>query len=219
MAKSLHVVVAGATGLVGSALVDLLLHHAQIARVTTLVRRPSALVNPKLSEVIVADVDSLTESHLPATADAVFCCLGTTMASAGSRDAFMKVDYEYVLKLAVFTQRRGIEQFLVVSAAGANAQSRIFYNRVKGRMEGELMKLNKVSHIAIFRPSMLLGPRREQRTGESVAKVLMKTFSWLLPRSVKPIYAVEVAAAMLDRMLNPKGKFTLVDNASMLGLR
>lgn len=210
-----HYLIAGATGLIGKQLLQLLLADEETGKVTSLVRKPTGNTHPKLAEKTI-DWDSLGEAALAANVDAVFCCLGTTMAKAGSKDAFRKVDYEYVIKLAVYSQRKGIPQFHVVSAAGANANSRIFYNKVKGRMEAELQKLVKLRTICIYRPSMLLGNREEFRFGESFAKILMKALGFLIPKPYKAIYDQEVAMAMIAHAKAAKKGIQVVTNKAMM---
>lgn len=209
-----HYVIAGGSGLVGHTLLDMLLDNNHVGKVTALVRHPLQRTHPKLVEKTI-DFDKFTERDLPPQADAVFCCLGTTRANAGSKDAFKTVDYDYVVKLAVFTQRAGIPQFHVISAMGADMKSRLFYNQVKGRMENELHKLNRIRGIYIYRPSLLLGHRKEFRTGERIAQTFMQAFSFLIPQRRKAIHAAQVAYAMLHHALEPKKGQHVVDNAEM----
>lgn len=209
-----HYVIAGATGLVGSHLLLELLDHPETGKVTSLVRQKTNAAHPKLQEIEI-NWDTFTEKTLPPTADAVFCCLGTTMKKAGGRDAFKTVDYDYVVKLAVFTQRMKIPQFHVISAKGADMDSKIFYNKVKGRMEMEVQKLDKIRSIYIYRPSLLLGKREETRPMEKVGAVLMKAFAFLLPKSVRAIQASTVASAMFHYAQSPKKGVNVVDSGSM----
>ncbi len=209
-----HYLIAGATGLIGKQLVKLLLDDPKTGKVSSLVRRPSGLEHKKLQEIHI-NWDQFTEKDLPQHVDASFCCLGTTMKKAGSKDAFKTVDFDYVLKLAVFSQRKNIPQFHVVSAAGADTGSRVFYNRVKGNMENELEKLKKIKSIYVYRPSMLLGDRDEFRLGETLGKIAMKAFSFLTPKSYKAIYDVQVAMSMLHHAKDAKKGYHVVDNAAM----
>jgi len=209
-----HYIIAGGSGLVGSALLDMLLDNDRVAKVTALVRSPLQRSHPKLVEKAI-DFDVFTEKDLPPQANAVFCCLGTTRADAGSKEAFRKVDYEYVVKLAVFTQRAGIAQYHVISAMGADMTSRLFYNQVKGRMENELHKLTGIRGIYIYRPSMLLGHRRDFRLGERIGQFFMRLFAFLIPARYKAIYAAQVAYAMLHCAFEAKKGLHVVDNADM----
>jgi uncharacterized protein YbjT (DUF2867 family) len=190
--------IAGATGLVGSQLLPLLLASDRYARVIVVGRRPVPIVHPKLEQRIL-DFNQLEEHRMGLIADDVYCCLGTTMRQAGSKQAFYKVDYLYVVKLAALTAGNFAAQFLVVSAMGADAESRIYYNRVKGEME-ESARQAPFRAIHIFRPSLLLGERQEQRVGERVGAVLLKVLHPLLLgplRRFRAVPAAAVAKAML----------------------
>jgi uncharacterized protein YbjT (DUF2867 family) len=209
-----HYLIAGASGLVGQQLLQLLLDDPETGKVSSFVRRSSGVAHAKLNEINI-NWDTFTEKDIPPQVDATFCCLGTTMKKAGSKDAFKTVDFDYVLKLAVFSQRKNIPQFHVVSAAGADKDSRIFYNRVKGNMEQELEKLKKFKSVYVYRPSMLLGDREEFRLGETLGKIAMKAVSFLTPKSYKAIYDVQVAMNMLHHSKQAKKGYHVVDNAAM----
>lgn len=210
-----HFLIAGASGLIGSSLLQMLLNHPEVGKVSVLVRNPLPLSHKKLQQREI-DFDLFTEKDIAPNVDAVFCCLGTTMANAGSRDAFRKVDYEYVITLAVFCQRTHVPQFHVVSAAGASSKSRIFYNQVKGRMEHEVSKLKKIPSIYIYRPSMLLGNRQEFRLGEAIGKFFMKGLALVIPKKYKAIYDIQVAHSMMTHALKPTKGTHIIDNKMML---
>lgn len=193
-----NALIAGATGLVGKHLLSLLLNSQQYKKVYVLSRRPLGLEHPKLEEVII-DFDALPEQELPAAED-VFCCLGTTMKKAGSKEAFRKVDFVYPYELAQKALQKGAEQYLLVSAMGANRRSFFFYNRVKGEVEEGISKLSGYKSIAIFRPSLLLGERPDERLGEDIAKRLMRFIKPLMIgplRKYRGIHARTVANGML----------------------
>ena len=125
--------IAGATGLVGSYLLRMLLQSDRYSKVIAVVRKPIEIKDTKLEQKVI-DFDKLAVTP-GLTADDIFCCLGTTMKKAGSKEKFYKVDYTYVVELAKVTSRQFASQFLVVSAMGTDKNSRFFYNRVKGEME------------------------------------------------------------------------------------
>ncbi|MUG72155.1 MULTISPECIES: oxidoreductase [Paenibacillus] len=192
-------VVAGATGLVGGELVRLLLEHAGYDHVVTLGRRQTGLQHPRLTERTVL-FDRLEEGtdQLLQGAD-VFCALGTTIRKAGSEAAFRQVDYEYPLALGRAALRDGAARFLMVSSIGANRESSFFYLRVKGDIEQALAEL-KLPELAIFRPSQLLGERKEARPAERLAGVLVKPLGKLLIGRLAKYRAIEartVALAMV----------------------
>lgn len=189
-------IVFGASGLIGSQLLPILFADPDYDLVLVFTRRSLGLVNAKLEEVITdfKDLDALRK-HVKG--DVVFNCLGTTINTAGSEAAFRRIDFELVRWTAVAAQENGIPQFLVVSSMGANADSRIFYNRTKGEMEKAVSALS-FQQCVILRPSMLYGPRREFRFGEHVAQFFMFLFWPLIPAKYKPVHARTVAKAMVE---------------------
>ena len=190
-------VVAGATGLIGKELVQLLLNDVAYRSVTILVRRPTGMEHPKLVEQII-DFEQLQQASVQMDGADVFCTLGTTIKKAGSQDAFRKVDYQYPLSLGQLASRQGARQLLLVSAIGANPTSRAFYNRVKGEVEEALSSL-KLPALHILRPSLLLGEREEFRFGERIAercRAASPLFSGPL-RKYAPVQASAVAKAMI----------------------
>ncbi|UYZ57571.1 oxidoreductase [Hymenobacter latericus] len=191
--------IAGASGLVGSCLLPLLLNSGRYAKVISLSRRPLQLVHPKLDQRVV-DFDRLEDHRLSLIADDVFCCLGTTMRQAGSKEAFYKVDYLYVVKLAALTSANFAAQFMVVSAMGADVASTFYYNRVKGDMEAAVRQ-TPFRAIHIFRPSLLLGERAEKRLGEQIGAVLLRLVNPLLVGPLKRYRGIP-AQAVAQGMLN-----------------
>jgi uncharacterized protein YbjT (DUF2867 family) len=140
-------------------------------------------------------------------ADDAFCCLGTTIRQAGTKEAFRKIDFEYPVELAKRLKENGATGYYLVSALGANHKSSIFYNKVKGETEAAI---NDVGFNAyhIFRPSLLLGDRKEQRAGEDAAKVFYKIFGFLIPKKYQAIDSFKVAKAMVQKAKeNVAGKF------------
>ena len=188
--------VLGASGLVGSHCLDELLRHAAYARVEAWVRRPLARVHPKLKQREI-DFELLREQALEA--QEIFCCLGTTIAVAGSQEAFRRIDYSYPLALAGLAAAAGSTHFLLVSALGADAASGVFYNRVKGELERDIGKLG-LKRCHYFRPSLLVGDRAKPRLGERVGHALGKVVGPLLLGRMaryRPIEAAAVARAMI----------------------
>lgn len=195
--------VMGATGLIGRHCVDLLLDSAEYSLVRVLGRRPFGRTHPKLDDRVI-DYDRLEESPELFAVHDIFCCLGTTISKAGSQEAFWKVDVEYPATAARAGAEAGAEQFLVVSAFGADSDSKVFYNRAKGRMEAEV-RLSPLRAIWIFRPSLLLGEREELRIAERVAEVVLWPITPLLVgrlRRLRPIQARAVASSMVKVALS-----------------
>jgi uncharacterized protein YbjT (DUF2867 family) len=197
-ASPLEALVVGATGLVGSALVEQLLEAPEYVRVRALTRRP--LAAPDRLGVELVDFERPEAWHGAVAGQHVFCCLGTTRKKAGSQAAFRKVDLELPLELARVARARGALGFFVVTALGADPSSSIFYNRVKGELEARLKELDYPT-LAIFRPSLLVGEREESRFGERLAEWASRPLRPLLGgslRKYRPIAARDVARAMLS---------------------
>lgn len=186
--------IAGATGLVGSHLLPLLLEADRYGKVVAVTRKPLP-EHPKLQQVTFDMGDA--DAYSPYRVDDVYCCLGTTIAKAGSKENFRKVDFDYPHQLAKALLANGASQYMLVSALGANASSSIFYNRVKGEIEQAIIETG-FSAVHIFRPSLLLGDRKEKRGGEDAAKLVYKIFGFLIPEKYKGIHAAKVARAMID---------------------
>ena len=145
----------------------------------------------------------------------VFCCLGTTIGRAGSKEAFRRVDHDYVLALGQWARGAGAHRMIVISAAGADAASRVFYSRVKGETERDLAAL-RLRSLVIVRPSLLSGQRDEFRLGERLALIATRPFRGLIPAGVRPIDAADVAQAMLDAALADAPP-AVIDSATMQG--
>jgi uncharacterized protein YbjT (DUF2867 family) len=191
--------VVGASGLVGRHLLTLLLADDAYSRVIVLTRKSLGFEHPKLLECIV-NFDQLEKHQNLIKGEDAFCCLGTTIKVAGSQKAFRKVDFTYVVQTAAISQKNGARQFLVISSLGADIHSRIFYNRVKGEMEESVVKI-PFDAVRIFRPSLLLGERRESRPAEALGVFFVKALSPLLfigaLRRYRAVHAQTVAKAML----------------------
>lgn len=187
--------VAGSTGLIGQYVLQLLLASNRYDKVKAATRSDLSISHPKLVQIKIdyADLESYQEEL---KADDVFCCLGTTMAKARSKEKFREVDFTFPLALAKITFELGATQFLLVSALGADKDSSIFYNKVKGELEEAMLNFD-FQAVHIFRPSLLLGPRAETRPGEDAAKAFYKVFWFLLPDKYKAIHAEKVAKSML----------------------
>lgn len=181
----------GATGLVGGQVLDLLLDDPAYGRVVVLGRRPVDRQHPKLDQQ-VADLGRLDEHATLFAVDDVFCCLGTTIRAAGSQEAFRRVDHDYVVDSARVAASAGARRYLLVTAAGADAESRIFYNRVKGEAEAGV-RAQPFEGVVILRPSLILGPRAERRTAEALAQKLAPALGILMIGPLRRYRAVEAA--------------------------
>ncbi|MGG7621929.1 NAD(P)H-binding protein [Bacillus coreaensis] len=189
--------IVGATGLVGNELLHILLEAKEYETVTAIVRRPLSIKHPKLNEVII-DFDHLEQYSEQMVADDVFCCLGTTIKKAKTKEVMKKIDADYPLALAKLTQRLGAKHFLLISSMNANPSSKIWYSQMKGKLEEELSTV-PFQTISIVRPSLLLGNRREFRLGEKIAATIFQAVSFVFVGpllKVKAIEARQVAQSM-----------------------
>jgi len=209
----------GATGLVGRFCLGLLLADERYSRTVAIGRREPAHMHAKLV-VRRAALDSVEAIDDPAlgTVDDVFCCLGTTIRKAGSQEAFRRVDLDYVVNAAAFAKRRGARHFLMVTAVGADARSRVFYSRVKGEAEEAVTNVG-IECVSVFRPSLILGPREESRLKERLAKSVATALSFAMIGSLskfRPIEARTIAQAMLAAAAAPKSGVTVYEFEQMV---
>ena len=202
-----HIVIAGATGLTGEHLLDRLLSEPTVARVLAPTRRPLAS-HPHL-ENPVGELDQLLP-QLTGPVDTAFCCLGSTIKQAGSQEAFRAVDHDLVLAFARRARELGARHLVVISALGANPQSSVFYNRVKGETE-EALKAMGWPQLTIARPSLLLGARREFRLGERLAAPLLR---WL-PGKYRGIDACALARALWRLALEEQDGVRVIESADL----
>jgi uncharacterized protein YbjT (DUF2867 family) len=192
-------IVIGASGLVGLELTKQLLDNDMYKKIIVLVRKPLELKHEKLEQQVI-DFDNINRYSEFIKGDDAFCCLGTTMKQAGSKEAFYKVDYDYVNNFARLAFQNGIKHFAIVSAMGANANSFIYYNKVKGEIE-KTVSAYRFEATYICRPSMLVGERREKRIGEGFGVVFGNIFGALIPSKYKNIKGEQVAKAMIKLVL------------------
>lgn len=191
--------VVGATGLIGGHCVEALAADPAYRAVTVLARRPlGKSLGEKVIERVV-DFDALEKSREALRVDDVYCCLGTTIKVAGSREAFRKVDHDYVLAVGKLAREEGARRFALVSSIGADASSMNFYLRVKGETERDLRALDYPT-LELLRPSVLDGQRSEKRSGEAASLAVMRFVAPLMVgglRAYRPIEGRAVAKAMV----------------------
>ncbi len=202
-----HILIAGATGLTGEHLLDRLLSEPTVSRVLAPTRRPLA-AHPHL-ENPVGDLQSLLPT-LCGEVDTAFCCLGSTIRQAGSQEAFRAVDHDLVLAFARRARELGARHLVVISALGANANSSVFYNRVKGETE-EALKAMGWPQLTIARPSLLLGARHEFRLGERLAAPLLR---WL-PGKYRGIDACALARALWRLALEEQKGIRVIESSDL----
>ncbi len=196
-------IVIGATGLIGRHLTQLLLDDPRYERVKVFARRTCEINHPHLEEHLV-DFDDLDAWKDRIIGHELYSAMGTTAKQAGSKDAQYKVDVTYQLDVAQAAAANAVSTYLLVSSAGVDHQSKFFYPRIKGELE-ERVKALPFQHIAIFRPSILVGDRPEKRTGEQLTILFARPLAWLPPplRKYRPIEGRTVAKAMIQAANNP----------------
>lgn len=213
----------GGSGLVGKSLLEAILAKDYYSDITLVLRSPMDLEQDKRVKIItISDFDALDQYDESLFAEDVFCCLGATMKKAGSKLIFEKSDLIYPLKVATINQKNpNFKNYLIVTSQGANAQSPIYYNQVKGRCEQALLALDLLG-LKVFRPSLLLGNRVERRGGEVLFKVLIQAVSTPLKALGIPsfwsIEAAIVARAMLRVAMNENEGTVFYDAKAMVQL-
>ena len=211
-ASTRTVALAGATGLVGRAMLEGLLADTSVSAVHAIGRRNPGRVHPKLI-FHVADFAALPS--LPPL-DEVYLAVGTTIKVAGSQAAFRAVDFDANLAVARAALAAGARRAGLVSAMGADAKSRIFYNRVKGELEEALAQL-PFDGLVIARPSLLTGDRealgQTERPLEKVSLAVSRFVGPLIPANYRPIAAVDVARALLAQVPAAQGRTVLLSGA------
>jgi uncharacterized protein YbjT (DUF2867 family) len=210
-------IIIGSTGLTGKALLYQLLQDEQFGKVILFLRKELNIKHAKLIQHAV-DFNLLGNYKDLIKGDVVFCCLGTTIKTAGSQDAFKKVDFTYPTEFAKIAKLNGVSTFLLQSSLGADAASNNFYLKVKGETEQALQNLS-FNSFATFRPSMLLGDRTEFRFGETIGKLVMRFFSILFIgklKRYKAIHVNQVASAMIKQSKSNKPGNTVIENEEIM---
>jgi uncharacterized protein YbjT (DUF2867 family) len=203
-------VIAGASGLIGSYLLEILLKASEYDEVVILVRKATGIKDKKLKEIIL-DFDKLEDYKNDINGHAVFCCLGTTNNKTPDRALYKKIDHDYPVTLAKLAQANGVEQYHLVSSIGADINSSTFYTKLKGETEEDIKTVG-LKTLHIYQPSFLKGDRKEFRLMEKILIGLSYIIDPLLTGNLKKyrsIPAKTVAKAMYNESLNKnEGVFT-----------
>ncbi|MGH8061252.1 MAG: NAD-dependent dehydratase [Pseudoxanthomonas sp.] len=209
-----RVLLAGASGMVGREVLRQALADPRIGEVVAPTRRPLAasakLLNPRV------DFDALPADAAWWEVDAAICTLGTTIREAGSQAAFRKVDHDYPLAVARHALAHGASTFVLTSASGANADSRIFYSRTKGELERDLRELGYRS-LTLVRPGLLGGERERRRPLEHAGMKLLGAVGPLLPRRYRVVPASQLAATLLQAALGAQPGVRVIES-EMIGV-
>lgn len=191
----------GATGMIGTYLLELLLRDDYFSTVRIIVRRPYPKTDPKLEVKLVDFADAESLKLALEGSDAVFCCIGTTQKNVkGDKALYRKIDFDIPVKIARFAKEAGCEKFIIITSVGADSHSKTFYLKLKGEVE-EAIEATGIRSVHLMQPSMLLGDRNEHRAGEQLLQGSMKLISRLLMGSFRKFRAIAgktVARAMLN---------------------
>lgn len=209
----------GASGLVGSYILENLLHNDQYDEVTIVVRKDLNIQNPKLKTVI-GDFNSLPQVVKDIQTDEVFIALGTTQKKTPDKKLYYQIDHDYPVLAAKLAKENGAKSVFLVSAVGANAKSSIFYTKLKGETEQDIISLN-FDHTYIFRPSMILGDRKESRPMEKAFIGIFKVINHLFLGGLskyKGIEASNIAKAMVNSATQAPDKVKILEWKEMTAL-
>ena len=202
--KFKQVTLFGATGLIGSYLLEFLLKDSDIHLINVVGRNPFHLEHDKINNIVIDFEDVSSISNSITGSEAVFVSIGTTMSKVnGDKIKYKSVDFDIIFNIANACKQKNINQFIYVSSLGANANSSNFYLRLKGEIDEAVAKLN-LNSTSVFRPSVLLGKRNEFRPGEKIMQFVMPLLDFMIPSNSKAIKAEDVAKSMLNTTKNYK---------------
>lgn len=191
-------IILGATGLTGGLLLQRLLNDERYSKIKLFSRTKCGIIDTKIEEHLM-DLFKLEDYKNEFIANDVFCCIGTTKAKTKDQDIYLKIDYGIPVAAAKLSAENSIENFIVISALGANKDSKIFYNRTKGNMETQVLA-QKILRIYILQPSLIGGKRDEKRIGEQLGKQIMKLLKPLLFGDLKKYRAI-LPETIVDTMI------------------
>lgn len=187
-------VILGATGLTGNHLLQLLLDDKDFEKVTILTRKSVNINHPKLEERIIDLLDLSKHIELFKT-DVVFCCIGTTKAKTPNMDLYRAIDYGIPVEAAKIAKQQNVSKFIVISALGANPNSRMYYSKFKGEMQRDVLAEN-IPETYFVQPSLIVGDRKENRKSEETAEKVMRVLDFIIPKKYKVIEAKDIAKSM-----------------------
>ena len=187
----------GSTGLIGSNILKELEDDKYFSKVNVITRKPVQLKDSKFQNIVIDFNDINTIKNSLNNCDIVFVSIGTTQSKVNwDLRKYKKIDYEIPLSIASLAKSLNINKYLIVSSAGADINAKGFYLSLKGKIENDIIKIG-IKNTYIFRPSLLMGNRKEKRIGEKIAQFIMPSFSFFLPSNYKPINAKDVAKSMV----------------------
>ena len=196
--KLKEVTLFGGTGLIGSLLLDILIKDNDYHKINVVTRKSISLSHKKIKIHIIDFSDSKSYSQTLRNSQIVFASIGTTQSKVkGDKESYRKIDFDIIYNIAKACKENNVKNFSFVSSSGANIKNNNFYLNLKGEIENSILNLN-LSSTSVFRPSLLLGKRKEKRYGEKIAQLIMPFLSFLMPSKYKPIKAALVAKSMVN---------------------
>ena len=207
--KFKQVTLFGATGLIGSSLLQFLIKDSDIQLINLVGRSPFYLQHDKINNIVIdfENLSSITDSI--AGSEVVFVSIGTTMSKvSGDKLKYKKIDFDIIYNIANACKKNSIKQLLFVSSLGADSKKTNFYLSLKGEIEEAVRALNLTS-TSVFRPSVLLGKRSEFRLGEQILQFIMPLLAFMIPSKSKAIHAKDVAKSMFNISKNYKSGFNV----------
>ena len=196
--KLKEVTLFGGTGLIGSLLLNILIEDNDYHKINVVTRKLISLSHKKIKIHIIDFSDSKSYSQTLRNSQIVFASIGTTQSKVkGNKESYRKIDFDIIYNIVKACKENNVENFSFVSSSGANIKSNNFYLNLKGEIENSILNLN-LSSTSVFRPSLLLGKRKEKRYGEKIAQLIMPFLSFLMPSKYKPIKAALVAKSMVN---------------------
>ncbi|MDB4134616.1 NAD(P)H-binding protein [Flavobacteriaceae bacterium] len=202
--KFKQVTLFGATGLIGSYLLEFLLKDSETHLINVVGRNPFHLQHDKINNIVIDFQDLSSISDSITGSEVVFVSIGTTMSKVNrDKQKYKSIDFDIIFNVANACKQKNINQLIYVSSLGANSNSSNFYLRLKGEIEEAVAELNLTS-TSVFRPSVLLGKRNESRPGEKLLQFAMPLLDFMIPSNSKAIKAKDVAKSMFNTSKNYK---------------
>ena len=214
--KFKQVTLFGATGLIGSYLLEFLLKDSETHLINVVGRNPFHLQHDKINNIVIDFQDLSSISDSITGSEVVFVSIGTTMSKVNrDKQKYKSVDFDIIFNVANACKQKNINQLIYVSSLGANSNSSNFYLRLKGEIEEAVAELNLTS-TSVFRPSVLLGKRNESRPGEKLLQFAMPLLDFMIPSNSKAIKAKDVAKSMFNTSKNFKSGVRIYHYLSLI---
>ena len=208
----------GATGLIGNEILKLLENDSGFEKINVVSRRPLELKSKKSNLYIIDFKNFNSYLNVIDGSDVVLAAIGTTQSKVGfNKKKYREIDFDIISNAVKACKEKNIKHFSFVSSAGADINNKSFYLKLKGEIEKEVQS-QQLNSSTVYRPSLLLGDRKENRFGEKVAQIIIPLISFLFPNNYKPIKACDVAKAMVNESKNYGSGFKIYHYRDILKL-